>query len=87
MNIRQELFDLKNLVTSLADINYGLATAKGLAFEIVISGFKDEMLLGDSMRVNQILLNLLSNAIKLRLKAAVSGWKSECCVQQVTRYG
>lgn len=68
LNIRQELFDLKNLVTSLADINYELATAKGLAFEIVISGFKDELLLGDSMRVNQILLNLLSNAIKFTPK-------------------
>lgn len=68
LNIRQELFDLKNLVTSLADINYGIATAKGLAFEIVISGFKDELLLGDSMRVNQILLNLLSNAIKFTPK-------------------
>lgn len=68
LNIRQELFDLKNLVTSLADINYGLATAKGLPFEIVISGFKDELLLGDSMRVNQILLNLLSNAIKFTPK-------------------
>lgn len=68
LNIRQELFYLKNLVTSLADINYGLATAKGLAFEIVISGFKDELLLGDSMRVNQILLNLLSNAIKFTPK-------------------
>ena len=68
LNIRQELFDLKNLVTSLADINYGLATAKGLAFESVISGFKDELLLGDSMRVNQILLNLLSNAIKFTPK-------------------
>lgn len=68
LNIRQELFDLKNLVTSLADINYGLATAKSLAFEIVISGFKDELLLGDSMRVNQILLNLLSNAIKFTPK-------------------
>lgn len=68
LNIRQELFDLKNLVTSLADINYGLATAKGLAFEIVISEFKDELLLGDSMRVNQILLNLLSNAIKFTPK-------------------
>ena len=68
LNIRQELFDLKNLVTSLADINYGLATDKGLSFEIVISGFKDELLLGDSMRVNQILLNLLSNAIKFTPK-------------------
>lgn len=68
LNIRQELFDLKNLVTSLADINYGLATAKGLSFEIVISGFKDELLLGDSMHVNQILLNLLSNAIKFTPK-------------------
>ena len=68
LNIRQELFDLKNLVTSLADINYGIATAKGLAFEIVISGFKDELLLGNSMRVNQILLNLLSNAIKFTPK-------------------
>ena len=85
LNIRQELFDLKNLVTSLADINYGLATAKGLAFEIVISGFKDELLLGDSSTKSCSIYCPMQ--LNLRLKAAVSGWKSECCVQQVTRYG
>lgn len=79
--------NLKNLVTSLADINYGLATAKGLAFEIVISGFKDELLLGDSMRVNQILLNLLSNAIKFTPKGGSVRLEIRMRVQQVTRYG
>lgn len=71
LNINYELFDFKNLISSLADINYRIAEEKGLSLEIVISGFEEELLIGDSMRVNQILLNLLSNAIKFTPKDGV----------------
>lgn len=56
---------------SLSDIHYPQAVAKGLSFEMVINGFDDEMLVGDPLRVNQILINLLSNAINLHLREAV----------------
>lgn len=66
--ISAELFDMKKLVTSLTDINYTLAKTKGVSFEVVLSGIEEELLIGDAMRVNQILINLLSNAIKFTPK-------------------
>lgn len=68
LNINQEIFDLKKMITALTDINYSLAKAKNQSFEVVISGFEEEMLVGDSLRVNQVLINLLSNAIKFTPK-------------------
>lgn len=64
LNVSYEVFDLKKIMESLSDIHYPQAVAKGLSFEMVINGFDDEMLVGDPLRVNQILINLLSNAIK-----------------------
>lgn len=64
LNVNYEVFDLKKIMESLSDIHYPQAVAKGLSFEMVINGFDEEMLVGDPLRVNQILINLLSNAIK-----------------------
>ena len=43
---------------------YGQAQDKALKFEEILIGDIDETLVGDSLRVNQILMNLLSNALK-----------------------
>lgn len=64
LNISQDVFDLKKIIESLTDIHYSQANAKNQSFEIIVSGFDEEMLIGDEMRVNQVLINLLSNAIK-----------------------
>ncbi len=68
LNVNNEIFDLKKLVESLIDIHYPQAIAKDQSFEVVISGFEEEKLIGDPLRVNQILINLLSNAIKFTPK-------------------
>ena len=41
-----------------------MAREKGQEFEVLVSGVKQEHLIGDETRINQILINLLSNAVK-----------------------
>ena len=68
LNVNNEVFDLKKVIESLTDIHYQQAAARGLTFELTVSGFDEELLIGDPLRVNQILINLLSNAIKFTPK-------------------
>ena len=53
-------FTLKTVVESM---EFG-ATKKGLTLDYHFKGDKDAILLGDSLRLKQIVVNLLSNAIK-----------------------
>lgn len=46
--------------------------AKGLKLELDLDSTTDVMLLGDSMRISQIMLNLISNAIKFTQKGTIS---------------
>ena len=68
LNVNNEVFDLKKVIESLTDIHYQQAAARGLTFELTVSGFEEELLIGDPLRVNQILINLLSNAVKFTPK-------------------
>ena len=64
LELKREVFDFRTFVESVSNGIYGQAAAKGIRFEVVLTGDIDEHLNGDSLRVNQILLNLLSNALK-----------------------
>ncbi len=64
LSITNELFDLRKLVESVTTIIYPQTADKKQNFEVTVSGLIDEKLIGDSLRVNQILINLLSNAVK-----------------------
>lgn len=64
MKIEKTEFDLKQMVNSLTTIFYAQAKKKQVQFEVDIQELTEEWVLGDSMRVNQILLNLLANAVK-----------------------
>ncbi len=55
---------LEKVIESVTSIIYPQAVAKGLNFTVPLSGVTDTLLIGDSMRLNQVLLNLLSNALK-----------------------
>ena len=64
MKIAHEEFNLEKVIESVTSIIYPQAVAKGLNFTVPLSGVTDTLLIGDSMRLNQVLLNLLSNALK-----------------------
>ena len=62
--IASESFDFKQLIGGIRDIFYAQAVKKGIKFEVWLQELTEESLIGDSLRVSQILQNLLSNAIK-----------------------
>ncbi|MDD3409411.1 MAG: response regulator [Eubacteriales bacterium] len=64
MKLAHEDFDLKQLVNALTTLFYAQAKAKGVSFEVHVESLESEWLVGDELRVRQILLNLLSNAVK-----------------------
>lgn len=64
MSIAHEPFDLVTVTESITSIIYPQAAAKGLTFSVPLVDLIDTVLVGDSLRLNQVLLNLLSNALK-----------------------
>ncbi|MCI8402956.1 MAG: response regulator [Lachnospiraceae bacterium] len=59
-----EEFTLNDLVSSVNAIIRPMAAAKCQDFYVDVTGVRHERLVGDEMRMNQILINLLSNAVK-----------------------
>lgn len=64
IKLSRESFDLKELLSSISNVYYGQCRDKGIAFEMVIANMEHERFIGDSLRLNQVLLNLISNAFK-----------------------
>lgn len=65
MSIHEEPFDLYQFLNVFISQIYTQAKEKGLEFTEKTTGFSEETTyLGDTLRLNQILLNLMSNAIK-----------------------
>lgn len=65
VSLHEEPFDIYQFVNEFVAMVYPQASKKGLEFKEQISGFNEgTALIGDTMRLNQILLNLTSNAIK-----------------------
>lgn len=68
IKIASEEFDLKELLTSVTLMFYNQAKEKGIDFQVAIRDMSDELVVGDQLRLNQILMNLLSNAMKFTPK-------------------
>ncbi|MDE5878832.1 MAG: hybrid sensor histidine kinase/response regulator, partial [Desulfovibrio sp.] len=64
LSINREPFDLKESLRSLATLVMPQVEARGLNFDILVHDDVVEHLVGDALRLNQILLNMLSNSIK-----------------------
>lgn len=64
LRISKESFDFKSLLTSICELYYTQCKQKEIRFEMQLEHLKREVLIGDSLRTNQILMNLLSNAYK-----------------------
>ena len=56
-------FDLKAVLNGIASIYYAQCEDKGISFSMAVD-LPCEQFVGDSLRINQILLNLISNAFK-----------------------
>jgi signal transduction histidine kinase len=64
IEIEQISFDLAQVVQEAVHIIAAKAAEKGLELHVHIADGLPQQLIGDSLRIRQILLNLLSNAVK-----------------------
>lgn len=78
-----ESFDIRGLFNDLQSIIGVRAAEKDINIDLTVADDISQMLVGDSMRLAQVLLNLLSNAIKFtpeKGKVTLSGkLLSQCC--------
>jgi len=71
VEVEQNVFDLRHEIDKLIQILRPQAEARGLEFSVEYSETIPTSVVGDSLRVRQILLNLLSNAVKFTEQGAV----------------
>ncbi|MDO5378951.1 MAG: response regulator, partial [Clostridia bacterium] len=74
---------LAQIVDELVTIMRPQAKAKGQRFEVSVQGVTEEHLLGDRLRINQVLINILSNAVKY----TPAGGRIEMIVRQMPQSG
>lgn len=61
-------FNIREVLASLSMLFYTQARQKGVDLTVQLNGIESEMLVGDQLRLSQILANLLSNAVKFTPK-------------------
>lgn len=64
IKLSQKEFNLEELMDSLRAVYESQCAQKGITFQMNVSGIWEKCLLGDELRLKQILLNLISNACK-----------------------
>ncbi len=71
LGITLDVFDLRKCVRELFNIQKSRIFNKGISYDISIPTDLPDTLLGDQLRIKQILLNLLDNALKFTEKGAI----------------
>ena len=69
--IAEAPFSIKEVVSTLSTLFYNQAKMSNIKLIVLIEALEHEILLGDHIRLTQILTNLLSNAIKFTPKGGV----------------
>jgi len=88
LDLRADSFALRPLLEDVSRMFRATADQKGLAFRITVEDSVPEMLIGDPMRLRQIVVNLVGNALKFTaigsVEATVSaepGAAGECMLR------
>lgn len=64
MKISKEPFNFRKMLSDLVTVFYQQSKQKGVEFKLNMYSVTEEMLIGDELRINQIIMNLLSNSVK-----------------------
>jgi PAS domain S-box-containing protein len=72
LELEETLFNLKDLIATIATPFQSLAEDKGLKLRVTDAAHSNILLKGDPVRLRQILWNLLSNAIKFTKEGSVT---------------
>ncbi len=65
-------FDPRQLVEDVAQLEQGLAHLKGIRFVLDVADDLPALLVGDAVRIKQVLLNLANNALKFTERGSVT---------------
>jgi CheY-like chemotaxis protein/HPt (histidine-containing phosphotransfer) domain-containing protein len=71
MELEQIIFDINEVVEKAVDVQSISAANKSIAFIVDLAPDLPHKLIGDPVRLNQVLMNLLSNAIKFTEKGKI----------------
>ena len=72
LTMEEGLFSVQNAVREVAAVEEDAVLRKGLQLNVNIAPDIPELLVGDALRLKQVLLNLLSNAIKFTPAGSIS---------------
>ncbi len=72
LEMEEHPFVLKNIGKDIKDLFGTISTEKGLSLEVELGEHANTRLLGDALRLKQVLFNLVSNAIKFTEEGGVS---------------
>lgn len=71
LKLAHEAFNFRELLNALGSTYSSQCSRKGVRFETKLLSQVDDWLVGDQLRLNQILMNLLSNAVKFTESGSV----------------
>ena len=74
-------FNFKQMLTNITTVFYQQARMKGVEFNVRMNGVTEETIVGDELRLNQVLMNFLSNAVKF----TPSGGEIDLMILQASR--
>ena len=72
MTVASEAFDIRERLDSITSLMHPIAVGKGLDLSLTVASGVPQHILGDPLRVRQILLNLVANALKFTERGSVA---------------